>query len=311
MTNKWILYIIYSINLKDVFTLSVIRWSDLREEEFEGVIKATDGVCVVPVGCYEKHGQHLPVATDVYEAVAIAEKTAELEPVCVFPPFQFGDVTGLVNWKGSVIFEPMLLFSMLENYCKEIYRNGFNKIILLNFHGGNDALLQQFQKSLQYEKRDFFVSPISPFRIHKATFAGIYENLKKHGSGYYPELTPEDENVIYNFIDNKKSDGHGGLMETCLMLAIKPETVRLDRMDAESGLSTKKGNKLRDAGFTGVWSMNHPNSYAGHSPVGASDRIGKLLLRLFAEVTANACKCIKEEYPVYEEYNNSVWSGKQ
>ena len=53
--------------------MPIIRWADLREEEFAGVIKATDGLCIVPIGCYEKHGQHLPVATDVYEAVASAE----------------------------------------------------------------------------------------------------------------------------------------------------------------------------------------------------------------------------------------------
>ncbi len=292
--------------------MAIIRWADLREEEFAEVIKATDGLCIVPVGCYEKHGQHLPVATDVYEAVAIAEKTAELESVCVFPAFEFGDVTGLVNWKGSVIFEPTLLFSMLDNYCKEIARNGFDKIVFLNFHGGNINMLAQFQRMLAYEKTDYYVSVISPFKVYETTFKAMYENLKKNGSGFYSELLPEDEETIRAFVEEEKTDGHGGLMETCLMLAIKPETVRLDRMSVESGVSTGKSDKLAATGlsFPGAWGMNYPNSYAGHDPVGASARIGRLLLRLLSEATAKACKGFKEEFPALKAYRESVRYGK-
>ncbi len=292
--------------------MSILRWADLREEEFAEVIKVTDGLCIVPIGCYEKHGQHLPVATDVYEAVAIAEKAAELEPACVFPAFEFGDVFGLVNWKGSVIFEPKLLFDMLDNYCKEIARNGFDKIVLMNFHGGNIPLLSQFQRMLAYEKKDYFVSVISPWHVPEATFKGIYETLKEKGSGFYPELLPEDEEVIRAFVEEKKTDGHGGLMETCLMLAIKPETVRLDRMSVDSGISTGKADKLAATGlnFPGSWGMNYPNSYMGHDPIGASARIGQLLLRLLAEVTANACKGFKEEFPTIKEYREKVWDNK-
>lgn len=292
--------------------MSIIRWADLREEEFEDVIMKTNGLCVVPVGCYEKHGQHLPVATDVYEAVAIAEKAAELEPVCVFPAFEFGDVTGLVNWKGSVIFEPTLVFNLLDNYCKEIARNGFDKIVLLNFHGGNQFLLSQFQKMLGYKKCDYYVSVISPWKVHETSFEGIYENLKQEGSGFYPELLSEDEEVIYDFIEKGKTDGHGGLMETCLMLSIKPETVRLDRMSAESGLSTGKSDKISSTGLSapGAWGINYPNSYAGHDPVGASDRIGNLLLRLLGEATAKACRGFKEEYPIIKQYWDNVWKNR-
>ena len=35
-------------------------WEYLREEEFKEAIEESKGLCVVPVGCMEKHGQHLP-----------------------------------------------------------------------------------------------------------------------------------------------------------------------------------------------------------------------------------------------------------
>lgn len=32
-------------------------WQDLREEEFEEAIRRSKGVCILPVGCLETHGQ--------------------------------------------------------------------------------------------------------------------------------------------------------------------------------------------------------------------------------------------------------------
>ena len=88
-------------------------------------------------------------------------------------------------------------------------------------------MLAQFQRMLAYEKTDYYVSVISPFKVYETTFKAMYENLKKNGSGFYSELLPEDEETIRAFVEEEKTDGHGGLMETCLMLAIKSETVRL------------------------------------------------------------------------------------
>jgi len=282
--------------------MSIIRWADLREEEFEEAIKKTDGVCVIPVGCYEKHGQHLPVGTDVYEAVALAEKAAELEPICIFPAYEFGDISGYAGsaMKGGIMFDTDLMFRILDAFCLEISRNGFNKIVLLNFHGGNLTLINQYLKTVLQRKQDFIVSTIFPAAIYECSFESIHKTLIEKGSGYYPELLPVDEAVIKTFVEEEKTDGHGGLYETSLMLAIRPDTVRLDRMNAESGLSTQKADKMYAAGmdFQGSWGLNFPNSYGGHAPVGASDRIGKLLLRLQSEAIANACRVFKEEYPV-------------
>ena len=47
-------------------------WENLREEEFENAIEKAKGVCIVPVGCLEKHGQHLPVGTDEIHITEIA-----------------------------------------------------------------------------------------------------------------------------------------------------------------------------------------------------------------------------------------------
>ena len=284
-----------------------MKWAELSQHEFVPAIEKTEKLCIVPVGCFEMHGEHLPVSTDVMEAEAISVLAAEIEPACVFPAFQFGDVCGLYNWKGSVVLEPTMMLKLLENYCGEIARTGFDKIVLMNFHGGNTSFLGYFTRALAYEKREYTVLQISPYQQEKTSFAYIHKMIQENGVGYYPELEPEDAETIRIFIEEEKIDGHGGLQETCLMLAIRPDLVHLERMSDVSGLPTHKADKLYEAGFgEPLWHINFPNSYGGHDPVGASARIGKLLLRLNAEVVANACKVFKEEYGVLKETREHI-----
>ena len=46
-----------------------MKWEYLREEEFEEAIERCGGLCVIPLGCLEKHGQHLPVGTDSLKCI--------------------------------------------------------------------------------------------------------------------------------------------------------------------------------------------------------------------------------------------------
>lgn len=65
-------------------------WENLREEEFEAAIEKSHGVCAMALGCLEKHGQHLPLGTDVLKGGKILELASEREEVCVFPKLYFG-----------------------------------------------------------------------------------------------------------------------------------------------------------------------------------------------------------------------------
>lgn len=280
-------------------------WEELREEEFDKAVEMTGGLCVVPIGCFEMHGEHLPVSTDVIQAEAFAEEAAKLEPACIFPAFRFGDVAGLVDWKGGVRLDPELILRLLENLCDEIARNGFKKIMFVNYHGGNVALLDYFVRSCMYKKRDYIVTwkkgyeGTSPKEIGK--------QLIEEGRGIYPELLPEDEDVLIDMVVNKKPDGHGGVDETSAVMVIRPDLVNMDREHVVSGYSTKKADELSKAkihsGF--FWNVNYPNSYHGHA-VGSSERIGKLLMRLRAEDLAKAYRVLKEDVNAtawYEEHS--------
>ena len=108
-----------------------MKWEYLREEEFENAIEKSKGLCVLPVGCMEKHGQHLPVGTDSILAEEIVNRAADREPVCVFPTIHFGEKTGAGEFKGTVMLSVELRQRLLAEVCGEICRNGFKKYLFL------------------------------------------------------------------------------------------------------------------------------------------------------------------------------------
>ena len=92
--------------------------------------------------------------------------------------------------------------------------------------------------------------------------------------------------------------GHACMGETAQMMGIAPESVRLDRLGIESGLSTHATDYLKDVGIQIMndgWDINYPNAYHGHDPIGCNERIGKAALRLEAERAANAFRVFKED----------------
>ena len=67
-------------------------WEELNVNDFAASIDVTKGVCVFPIGCLEKHGNHLPLGTDIYIARDIAARAAKLEEMMIFPSYPLGVV---------------------------------------------------------------------------------------------------------------------------------------------------------------------------------------------------------------------------
>ena len=95
-------------------------------------------LCLLPIGCLEPHGRHLPTGNDALIAHRWALMVAECEPVVVLPPLYYAYVKPGRHLPGTVSLDTTVLLSLLENICDEVARNGYRKILLLNCHGGND-----------------------------------------------------------------------------------------------------------------------------------------------------------------------------
>lgn len=278
-------------------------WENMREEEFSEAIKSSGGVCILPVGCLEKHGQHLPVGTDVIHITEIAKRAAERETAVVFPTMYFGEKTGAGEFAGTVIFSAELRLRILKETCSEICRNGFDKILIYDGHGGNRSMLAYFMRSTLYEKTGYSV-----FEYSLGTDFATPKKLLNEG---YPFLTAEDRRILSQYVEKKKRFGHADYIETGWVYGVRPEAVRLDKVYDESNESTHRFDgfdKLKiSTPFS--WMASYPNSYEGDMHDGMNERIARAMVEYSTGKLTEVIKFLKEE-KVSTEYRKE-WEEKQ
>ena len=277
-------------------------WENLREEEFKEAIESSKGLCIIPVGCLEKHGQHLPVGTDVIHITEIAKKASEIEPAVVFPSFYFGEKTGAGEFKGTVILSAELRLRLLKEICDEIYRNGFNKILLYNGHGGNQSMISYFSRSILKEK--------NPYSVFDYSLGSDFATPKKLLNEGYKYLTAEDRKILQTYNEEKKKYGHADFIETGWVYGTRPETVRLDKVYDESYESTHRFDDFSALKINTpfAWMANFPNSYEGEMHDGMNERIARAMVDYSVKKLTQVIKFLKEE-KISEEYKKE-WESK-
>jgi len=164
----------------------------------------TTRTVILPIGCTEQHGYHLPTSVDTLNASELAWRISEATGCMVAPvlPYSFsgGELSGTVN----VCPQAVSLFVM--EICESLLLQGFKNIIVLLGHGGTentqairDAVDMLYRR---YPHRKDFALAIAPFW--------------------------EMSDVCRKAFAEK--DFHAGWLETSLMLFWRPDLVREERV---------------------------------------------------------------------------------
>ena len=162
------------------------RWLYTASCDLPALREASGGVCVIPMGCVEKHGLHLPLGQDILQVSGIAYEASKLETFTVFADYTFGDVPmGYPSApEGSITISPELQLDLLMELCDQIARWGYKKIVLYNGHGGNAPLINIAMREWTEKKRNYLLYAIS-IKLPALKYMG--EKLIDNGSGYYEE----------------------------------------------------------------------------------------------------------------------------
>lgn len=248
------------------------KMEELSSPRFVQALELSKGVCIIPLGIIEKHGPHLPLGTDLFEARQAATEAAKKEYAVVFPPYFAGQIFEARHQPGTIAYSSELMWKMLEETCNELARNGLKKIILVNGHGGNTSFLEYFCQSQLAERKDYVVVL---FRQEDDPVTGKeIEKLKK-----------------------AKLDGHAGEGETSMMYSIRPDLVDAGVISNESGLDQKRLEKM-PFGYTGIWwYAQFPNHFAGDVVV-PDKRLGELMFKSWSDQIVELIRYLKN--------NNSV-----
>jgi creatinine amidohydrolase len=244
-----------------------VKWDELLATDFPAAIQKAQGTCLLPIGVIEKHGPHLPLGTDVINVRQAAIRGAELEYAIVFPEYYFGQIFEARHQPGTVAYSARLQLDVLQETADEMARNGCKKVVLVNGHGGNNHLLPYFAQSQLDRPRDYVVYVCSGGARSTA-----------------PERTRTPPSA----------DGHAGVSETSRVMASRPELVRMDRAESQSGADLKRQD-LPQGVFTGIfWYARFPEHYAGDAS-GAQRPIGELDLKASADSIASVIRSVKAD----------------
>ena len=110
-----------------------LNWMDIERYLYE------DCRVILVIGSCEQHG-YLSMLTDVKIPLAIADAASELTGVLVAPPLNFGSSPYFLSYPGTISLRISTLLDVTEDIIRSLYQQGFRKFLLLNGHGGNDAI---------------------------------------------------------------------------------------------------------------------------------------------------------------------------
>jgi creatinine amidohydrolase len=177
-------------------------------KDIEEALKKTKTV-IIPFGCVEQHGYHLPLSTDMHFASEIPRRAADRLNAVIAPtiPYTFsgGELPGTVN------VSPQVFSLYMTDICSEFARMGFRNIVIYIGHGGTDNLdvlkstLVMLLRRNKYLSERIIISLLSCTQFSK-TLCEAFKSLE----------------------DSDEKDFHAGWFETSLMMYWKPELVRDD-----------------------------------------------------------------------------------
>ena len=194
----------------DTIGRSPVEWAGRTAAEVRETAERDGSVLVVPVASLEQHGRHMPTITDTLLCTAVVQEGSEAAaeedvPVLTTPPVWTGQSRHHLPFGGTASLDVRTLLSVLEGVAETTLENGFDALLFVNGHGGNTSTLGT--------------------AVQETAETADAEVL---GLTYF-DLAPEVVESV------RESDvggiGHAGELETSMMLHLRPDLVREDRIE--------------------------------------------------------------------------------
>jgi creatinine amidohydrolase len=192
---------------------------------------------LLPVGSWEQHGDHLPLATDAIIASTLAHRLAETYGLLELPPITIAcshEHEGVPGRPGTVSLSASTVAAVIADVRASLQRAGIRRLILVNAHGGNYVLGNVVQEANAVEPRSM---------------------------GLYPRRVDwEAAREAARMKTDHSADMHAGELETSILLYEHPEMVKPSYRDADYSAPERDNlHVVGMAGYTGNGVIGFPS----------------------------------------------------
>ena len=229
-----------------------------------------DSIVVLPLGAIEQHGPHLPLNTDFVVADAVSraavEKFGPETNAWLLPTLPFTKSNEHAWAAGTMWLSATTMMSVIDDIGRCVAATPAKKIMFINGHGGNSALMAMMNRELRlkYGLQTFLAHPHMP--------------ADQGGSSAESELG---------------MGVHGGVDETSVMLHLRPDLVDMSLAVRRVPEGLAKNEQVKFGGRVAFgWLSNDffPEGHIG-DPTGASADLGA---RMFAGAVESLGGAMKE-----------------
>ena len=194
-------------------------------------------VVLAPIAACEQHSLHLPTFTDTFLVTAVAEGAERILPdrVLLLPTLWLGATSHHLRLGGTLSTEVDTHITMLCDLLTPLLEDSYQRILVLNGHGGNIDTMHVALRRLQPRYRDRLVAAASYWELAEKELAGLAQG-------------------------QRKTMGHACEFETSMVLALRPDLVHREKIlndpptdeDSFRGIYTAEDMKQRtDHGAVG------------------------------------------------------------
>lgn len=230
-----------------------------------GQIRRDTVVVIAPIAACEQHSRHLPTFTDSILVTAVAEGVEQRAPdqVLLLPTLWLGASHHHLPFGGTLSLRVDTHATILCELLQPVLADGYQRVMLLNGHGGNIDTLHMALRWLQ---------PM--FRGRALTGASYWELAEK-------ELAALAEGP-------RKVMGHACEFETSMILALRPELVRRDQIanDPRNDDPTLRGLFMADD-----MKQNTDHGAAGYPELASAEK-GQRFLEAAIKRTAEVVEAL-------------------
>lgn len=252
--------------------------------EVADLLTRTDMV-ILPVTSIEQHGLQGPLGTDFLNGLERAKLVAQQTDVLVAPILLPGNSPYHMGFAGTVTLPAETIQLVFFQSAQSLIRHGFKRFLILNSHGGNQAISRYIVDRINQETE------------------GIAVEL---GEAIEPFLDRAAASAIARAPEARIFDRHGGVNETSSSLYLTPGLVNLQaakptaltmpahlermlplvaagdatasRVFLAEGLkaeSTGKQTSAKEMSSTGAWSLGDPKDATAEQGRADTDRFVK------------------------------------